>query len=99
MVSAVKARKLPARAAGAKPAPPPPPRSSLVAALARQAQSFASSMLGNMGTATDVALTLAQSRIDRPGPKAAVEKAVETVAEKMARTMNLASMADSFGEA
>ena len=77
MVSAVKTRKLPpqsARAAGTKPAPPPPPRSSLVTALARQAQSFASSMLGNMGTATDVALTLAQSRIERPGPKAAVEK-------------------------
>ena len=85
MVSAVKTRKLPvqsaqpARAAGAKPAPPaptapPPPRISLVTALARQAQSFASSMLGNMGTATDVALTLAQSRIERPGPKAAVAK-------------------------
>ena len=77
MVSAVKSRKLsarPARAAGAKPASPPPPRSSLVTALARQAQSFASSMLGNVGTATDVALTLAQSRIERPGPKAAVEK-------------------------
>lgn len=74
MVSTAKTRKPPARAASAKPAGPPPPRSSLVTALARQAQSFASAVLGNVGTATDVALTLAQSRIERPGPKAAVEK-------------------------
>ena len=74
MVSSAKTRKQSVRAASAKPAAPPPQRGSLVTALARQAQSFASSVLGNMGTATDVALSLAQSRIERPGPKAAVEK-------------------------
>ena len=72
MVSVAKTRKQPVRATSVRPAPPP--RGSLVTALARQAQAFASSVLGNMGTATDVALTLAQSRIERPGPKAAVEK-------------------------
>lgn len=72
MVSTAKTRKTAVRAPRAKPAPPP--RSSLVTVLARQAQAFASSVLGNVGTATDMALTLAQSRIDRPGPKAAVEK-------------------------
>ena len=72
MVSAAKTRKTAVRAPHAEPALPP--RSSLVTALARQAQSFASSVLGNVGAATDVAFTLAQSRIERPGPKAAVEK-------------------------
>ncbi len=72
MVSTAKTRKTAVRAPRAESAPSP--RGSLVTALARQAQSFASSMLGNVGAATDVALTLAQSRIDRPGPKAAVEK-------------------------
>jgi transcriptional regulator with XRE-family HTH domain len=47
---------------------------SLATSLARQLQSFASSVLGNVGTATDVAFTLAQSRIQRPGTKAAVAK-------------------------
>ena len=47
---------------------------SLVTSLARQLQSLATSVLGNVGTATDLALTLAQARIQRPGPKAAVEK-------------------------
>ena len=82
MVSSVKTRqrraRLPATAAGAAAAvgvkPASAPLGSLVTALARQAQSFASAVLGNMGTATDVALTLARSRIERPGPKAAVEK-------------------------
>jgi transcriptional regulator with XRE-family HTH domain len=73
MVSNVRARKRNAVSAAATVVPPAP-RGSLVTALARQAQSFASAVLGNMGTATDVALTLAQSRIERPGPKAAVEK-------------------------
>jgi plasmid maintenance system antidote protein VapI len=67
-----KTGKTTVRAPRAKPAPPP--RSPLVTALARQAQSFASSVLGNVGTATDMALSLAHSRIERPGPKAAVEK-------------------------
>ncbi len=48
---------------------------SLVTSLARHLQSIASSVLGNVGAATDVAFTLAQSRIHRPGPRAAVEKA------------------------
>lgn len=47
---------------------------SLATSLARQLQSFASAVLGNVGTATDIAFTLAQSKIQRPGPKAAVEK-------------------------
>ena len=51
-----------------------PERASLATSLARQVQSFASSLLGNVGTVTDLAVTLAQSKIQRPGPKAAVEK-------------------------
>jgi transcriptional regulator with XRE-family HTH domain len=51
-----------------------PAGASLVTTLARQLQSVASSVLGNVGSATDLALTLAQSKIQRPGPKAAVEK-------------------------
>ncbi len=51
-----------------------PERASLATSLARQLQSFASSVLGNVGTATDIAITLAQSKIQRPGPKAAVER-------------------------
>jgi transcriptional regulator with XRE-family HTH domain len=47
---------------------------SLATSLARQLQSFATSVLGGVGTATDVAFTLAQSRIHRPGTKAAVAK-------------------------
>ena len=48
---------------------------SMVLSLARQLQSWSSSILGGVGTATDVALTLAQSRKLKPGPKAAVDKA------------------------
>jgi hypothetical protein len=59
-----------------EPAPAPaPPGASLVVSLARQLQSLSSSILGRVGTATDVALTLAQSRALKPGPKAAVDKA------------------------
>lgn len=58
----------------ASPEAAAPASASLATSLARQLQSFASSVLGNVGTATDLALTLAQSRIQRPGPKAAVEK-------------------------
>ncbi len=58
----------------AQPSAAAPASASLATSLARQLQSFASSVLGNVGTATDLALTLAQSRIQRPGPKAAVEK-------------------------
>ncbi len=48
---------------------------SMVLALARQLQSWSGSILGGMGTATDVALTLAQAQNLKPGPKAAVDKA------------------------
>ena len=48
---------------------------SMVLSLARQLQSWSSSILGGVGTATDVAFTLAQSRNLKPGPKAAVNKA------------------------
>jgi plasmid maintenance system antidote protein VapI len=48
--------------------------SSLATSLARQLQAFATSVLGGVGTATDAAFTLAQSRIHRPGTKAAVAK-------------------------
>jgi transcriptional regulator with XRE-family HTH domain len=47
---------------------------SLAATLARRLQSLATSVLGEVGTATDAALTLAQSRTHRPGTKAAVAK-------------------------
>ena len=93
MVSTAKTRKTAVRAPRAEPAPSP--RGSLVTALARQAQSFASSVLGNVGAATDVALTLAQSRIDRPGPKAAVEKGAallrDLTATRMLTTLAIAS--------
>jgi len=35
---------------------------------------LATSVLDNVGTATEMAFTLAQSKIQKPGPKAAVEK-------------------------
>lgn len=47
----------------------------MVVLLARQLQSWAGSILGNVGTATDVALTLAQAKMQKPGPKSAVAKA------------------------
>jgi transcriptional regulator with XRE-family HTH domain len=64
-VRTVRARRPPTEA---------PASASVVTTLTRQLQSFASTLLGNVGTATDVALTIAQSKIQRPGPKAAVEK-------------------------
>jgi transcriptional regulator with XRE-family HTH domain len=48
---------------------------SMVVSLARQLQSWTGRVLGNVGTATDVAMTLAKGSMQRPGPKAAVEKA------------------------
>lgn len=51
-----------------------PANLSPVVALARQARSWTAAVLGNVGLATDAALTLAQARIQRPGPKAAVAK-------------------------
>jgi transcriptional regulator with XRE-family HTH domain len=82
MVSTVKHRKpapKPRRTAQQAPAEPTAPvapgAASLVLTLARQLQSATSSILGNVGAATDIAFTLAQSKIQKPGPKAAVEKA------------------------
>ncbi|MCE2914795.1 MAG: helix-turn-helix domain-containing protein [Rubrivivax sp.] len=63
-----RARRAQAAPAGKRAGP------SLATTLARQLQSFASSVLGDVGTASDVALALAQSRIQRPGTKAAVAK-------------------------
>ena len=75
MASASKQVKPAARAVRARrPAPEAPASASVVTTLPRKLQSFASTLLGNVGTATDVALTIAQSKIQRPGPKAAVEK-------------------------
>ena len=54
---------------------PAPASDSMILSLARQLQSWTSSLLGGVGGAADVALTLAGSRLQRPGPKAAVEKA------------------------
>jgi transcriptional regulator with XRE-family HTH domain len=65
---AARARVAKARPAAKRTGP------SLATSLARQLQSFATSVLGNVGTATDVAFTLAQASIHRPGTKAAVEK-------------------------
>ena len=64
--------------AGVTPAPllPLAPASpSMLLSLARQLQSWSGSILGGVGTATDMAMTLAQSRVQKPGPKAAVAKA------------------------
>jgi transcriptional regulator with XRE-family HTH domain len=68
-------RPAPARGRQAKAAPAAKRTGgSLATTLARQLQSFATSVMSNVGTATDVAFTLAQSRIQRPGTKAAVAK-------------------------
>ena len=64
--------------AGVTPTPllPLSPASpSMLLSLARQLQSWSGSILGGVGTATDMAMTLAQSRVQKPGPKAAVAKA------------------------
>lgn len=67
----------------AKAAPPAPlelPPAAAIAptalkALARQLQSWTESVLGMAGTATDIGVTLAKSRLKKPQHKAAVEKA------------------------
>ncbi len=67
----------PARRRAATPAPDTasPVGPSLLVSLARQVQAWSGSILGGVGTATDVAMTLAQSKLQKPGPKAAVSKA------------------------
>jgi transcriptional regulator with XRE-family HTH domain len=52
-----------------------PSGASMVQSVARQLQAWTGSLLGSVGTATDVAMTLAESRVQKPGPKAAVAKA------------------------
>ncbi|MGZ5132017.1 MAG: helix-turn-helix domain-containing protein [Caldimonas sp.] len=75
MVTAVKRVRPKARPPRAAPEPPVAHAgASLATSLARQVQSFATSLLGNVGAVTDMAFALAQSKIQRPGPKAAVEK-------------------------
>ena len=49
--------------------------SSAVRNLARQLHSWTGSLLGGVGTAADMSLALAAASIQRPGPKAAVQKA------------------------
>ncbi|MBE2264352.1 MAG: helix-turn-helix domain-containing protein [Burkholderiaceae bacterium] len=74
--AASESRKRPAGKADLPASLPVKPASpSMVLSLARQLQSWSGSILGGMGTATDVALTLAQSQNLKPGPKAAVDKA------------------------
>jgi transcriptional regulator with XRE-family HTH domain len=65
--------KPPARAGAA--AVVNPSGASMVQSVARQLQAWTGSLLGSVGTATDVAMTLAESRVQKPGPKAAVAKA------------------------
>jgi len=65
----------------AEPAPLPPmpavlvPTESSLKALARQLQSLTASVLSMAGTATDLGVTLAKSRLSKPHHKAAVDKA------------------------
>ncbi len=77
MTAAKRAQQAKAATRATRGAPAPAAKragASLATSLARQLQSIASSVLGNVGTATDLAFTLAQSKIQRPGPKAAVAR-------------------------
>jgi transcriptional regulator with XRE-family HTH domain len=58
-------------------APPPVimPTESSLKALARQLQSLTTSVLNMAGTATDLGVTLAKSRLTKPHHKAAIDKA------------------------
>ena len=56
-------------------APLLPSADSALRALARQLHALTGSVLGGMGTAADLSLSLAAARLSRPGPKAAVAKA------------------------
>ena len=52
-----------------------PPTESALKALARQLQSLTASVLSMAGTATDLGVTLAKSRLTKPQHKAAVDRA------------------------
>jgi hypothetical protein len=73
-------RPPPARARCAEAAPAAKcAGASLLKSLARQFKSLATCVLGNLATAIDMAFAMAQSRIHRPGTKAAVEKGAALV--------------------
>jgi hypothetical protein len=65
----------PSHSAEGEPRTAGPSSPSMLLSLARQLQTWSGSILGGVGTATDMAMTLAQSRVQKPGPKAAVAKA------------------------
>lgn len=84
MPTAAKKPRAPRRAA-------PPPAAALpdlskigsraVRNVARQLHSWTGSLLGGVGTAADLSLALAAASLQRPGPKAAVQKAAALVRE------------------
>jgi transcriptional regulator with XRE-family HTH domain len=55
--------------------PPGPINESALKSLARQLQSLTNAVLGMAGTATDLGVTLAKSRLSKPQHKVAVDKA------------------------
>ena len=55
--------------------PPGPITESALKSLARQLQSWTNAVLGLAGTATDLGVTLAKSRLSKPQHKVAVDKA------------------------
>ncbi len=55
--------------------PPGPITESALKSLARQLQSWTNAVLGMAGTATDLGVTLAKSRLSKPQHKVAVDKA------------------------
>lgn len=68
-------RRRPAAKTPAVAADGPSAAESAVRGLARQLHALTGSLIGGMGTAADLSLSLAAARMSRPGPKAAVEKA------------------------
>jgi plasmid maintenance system antidote protein VapI len=82
MVATVKRRKMgatspsavTARQANEAVAAAGPATASMVAALARQLQSWAGSVLGNVGAATDLSLWVAKNKVKAPAAKAVVGK-------------------------
>lgn len=67
------------KAGASEPSSTPSPATGAVRSLARQLHSWAGSLLGGVGTAADMSLTLAAASVQRPGPKAAVAKAAALV--------------------
>lgn len=80
------AKKPRRRAAAPQPAAPALPDLSQIGSravrnVARQLHSWTGSLLGGVGTAADLSLALAAASLQRPGPKAAVQKAAALVRE------------------